>query len=544
MQHKRGIDRNQQMMLPMSIEDYVTEENPVRVVDAYVESLDMKAQGIEGEPRETGRPSYDPKDMLKLYIYGYSNRIRSSRRLETETKRNVEVMWLMGGLTPDHKTIARFRQENVKALKNVFRTFVKLCQEMGLCGNEVAAIDGSKFAAVNSLEKNYNQESLEEKKRRINEKIDEKVEQYLSMIEENDEKEADAPKLTKEELATAITELIERREMYEGMENQLKETGERQISTVDPDSKRMKVANGGSDVCYNVLTAVDEKNKLIVDYDVTNQCNDKNQLAGIAISAKETLGVKELTVVADTGFFVASDIAECMANGITAHVSSEYESVTFCIPATREEATEPIDFTNQGKNVLVRERNIGLCPMGTILYPRSYRKSTGSAVYSNPKACKNCPHRECCTEYDRELKVKMPQAEFTKEYDAEALYVRQITYSADKVLLRRRKEIVEHPFGTIKRSMDAAYCLLKGIPKVNGEFALTFLAYNMKRAINIIGVKPLVRFLMAVRDRLLPFFARQNDKYLPYSLRYIVFYLIFGLFSPFSHFLTLYLVGS
>jgi len=519
MRFKTGIDRNQQTMLPKSIEDYVTEENPVRVVDAYVESLDMKEEGFESEPKETGRPAFDPRDMLKLHVYGYMNRIRSSRRIEAETKRNIEVIWLVGGLRPDHKTIARFRKDNKKALRKVFHAFVKLCQEMGLYGNEIVGIDGSKFEAVNSLEHNYNEESLEEKTRRI----DEKIEKYLSEVEENDEKERDMPEATehrKEEITAAIAELKERKAVYEGMKEQLKESGEKQISTVDPDSRRMKVANGGSDVCYNVLIAVDEKNKLIANYEVTNQCNDKNQLAGMAISTKELLGVEKMAAMADTGFFVATDIAECMANGITAHVSSEYESVTFCLPSTREEAGEAVDFSNQGKNVYVRERNIGLCPMGNILYPRSYRESTGSAVYSNPKACRKCPHREHCKAYDRELKVKMPRAEFTKEYNVEDLYIRQITYRADKALLRRRKEIVEHPFGTIKRSMDARYCLLRGIPKVTGEFALIFLAYNMKRAINILGVQPLVRYLQAVKARRLPFFVRQKAKRLSHPLRH------------------------
>jgi len=487
----RGSDRYQQTMFPEVIDDYITEENPVRVIDAYIDSLKLAELEFKAIPADTGRPPYDPKDMLKLYLYGYFNKLRSSRKLEAETKRNIELMWLINKLSPDHKTIAEFRRNNAKALKNVFRDFVKLCQKLGLYGNELAAVDGSKFRAVNSVENNFNREKLEERIKRI----DEKMEQYLSELNENDEAESDAPKHTKEEIGAAIAELSARKEGYESMKARLDETGETQISTVDPDSKRMKQANGGSGICYNIQTAVDAENKMIADYEVTNHCNDKNLLAPMAKSAKETLGVDKLAVIADTGYFVASDLAECITNGITPHVSSEYESVTFCVPATAEEASEPQQFSNQGKNVFIRERNIGLCPMGCVLYPNSYRESINAAVYSNTKACRNCPHRAGCKNYDRELKVKMPLSEFTKQYNDSGLHVKQITYSADKTLLRKRKEIVEHPFGTIKRHMDSSYCLMKGIAKVSGEFALSFCAYNLKRAINILGAAKMLQVI-------------------------------------------------
>ena len=496
MRYIAGSDRYQQTMLPEIIDDYVTEENPVRVIDAYIDSLEMAKLGIKATPAETGRPSYHPKDMLKLYIYGYFNRLRSSRKLETETKRNIELMWLMNKLSPDHKTIARFRKDNVKALKNIFRDFVKLSQKLGLYGNELEAIDGSKFKAVNSVDNNFNRQKLDDRILRIDEKLD----RYFSEMSENDKNESDAPKHTKEEIATAIEELTVKRENYESMRARLDETGETQISTVDTDARRMKLANGGSDVCYNVQIAVDAKHKMIGDYDVTNHCNDKNLLAPMAKSVKETLGVEKIAVSADTGYFVVSDLADCIINGITPHVSSEYDSVTFCVPATAEEVNEPQNFDHQGKNVLIKERNIGLCPMGCILYPRSYRKSTNVAVYSNAKACRACPHRKNCKPYDRELKVKMPACEFSKEYNDEGLRVKQITYSPDKSLLQKRKEIAEHPFGTIKRQMDASYCLLKGVVNVAGEFALTFLAYNLKRAINVLGVAFMIQAIRTQRS--------------------------------------------
>ena len=488
----KGQCRSQILLLPEALDDYITEENPVRVIDAYVDSLNLSEHGIKAEPAETGRPPYNPQDMLKLYIYGYFNKLRSSRRLEAETHRNMELIWLMSKLTPDHKTIARFRKENAKALKNIFHSFVKLCRKLGLYGCELIAIDGSKFKAVNSLENNYNHEKLDDRLKRI----DEKLEEYFSELDANDDIEAAVRKNTKSEIEAAISELSARKETYEGLKVRLDETNQTQISTIDPDARRMKQADGSSDVCYNVQTAVDAKNKMIVDYNVTNNCNDKNLLSPMVASAKEVLEVEGITALADTGFFVATDIAECITNGDTVHVSNEHESITMCIPVLPEEAAEavkPQDFENTGKNVFIKERNLGLCPMGAVLYPVSYRKSKGAAIYSNRKACKDCPHRENCKEYDRELQVKMHPDDFTKEYNDKNLGIKQIIYSPDRTLLPKRKELVEHPFGTLKRSMDSAYCLLKGIKNVCGEFALSFLVYNLKRAINILGINGLLK---------------------------------------------------
>jgi transposase len=478
-------------MLPDVLDDYISENNPVRVIDIFIDSLDLRDMKIGAHDNETGRPPYNPKDTLKLYVYGYFNKIRSSRRLEKEAARNVELMWLLNRLTPDHKTIANFRKNNAKALKNVFREFVQLCKRLDLYGNELMAIDGSKFSAVNSLDNNFNQQRLEDRIKRI----DEKLEKYLSELNDNDIVESDDQPLTQEEILAAIKELQERRQKYDDMNSELAETGEAQISITDPDAKRMKTGNGAKDVCFNVQTAVDDKNKMIIEYEVTNSCTDKNLLAKTAISAKEALGVEEIDAVADTGYFVATDLVECMLNGIQPHVSSEHENITMCLPVSNEEINEPVDFNNQGKNVFIKERNVGICPMGNILYPQSYRKSKGATIYSNRKACKECPHRDRCKEYDKELQIKMPSSEFTKEYNADGLHVKQITYAPSKEFLTKRKSIVEHPFGTIKRNMDSGYCLMRGLENVQGEFALTFLTYNLKRAINILGVHNIIQAL-------------------------------------------------
>ena len=481
------------------------------MIDAYVDSIKLDGVGIKPEPAGTGRPPYNPRDMLKLYIYGYFNRIRSSRRLEKESGRNIELMWLICRLVPDYKTISRFRRDNVKALKAVFRDFVKLCRKLELYGNELLAIDGSKFKAVNSLDNNFNHKRLDDRLKRIDEKLD----QYLSELNENDNIESDTVTHSKEEIAGIITELTERKQKYEilktelterkqkyeKLKTELTETEQTQISTVDPDARRMKTANKSSEMCYNIQTAVDSKNKLIAEYEVTNHCTDKNLLTAIAVSAKETLGADAISVTADNGYFVATDIANCIQNGITPHVSSEHDSITFCVPATAEEAASetntPKEFNNKGKHVYVSDRNVGICPMGNIMYPQSYSIARGSAVYRNANACRNCPQRaHCKSYYDRQLEVTMAQSAFTKEYNDTELFVKQIIYVPDKTIMRKRKSIAEHPFGTIKRNMDSAYCLLKRTENVRGEFALTYLVYNLKRAINILGV---TKLLQAIR---------------------------------------------
>jgi transposase len=488
MKYIEGQDRHQQTMFPEVIDDYISPENPVRVIDAFVDNLDLVELDFYNVLNEYGRPKYNPKDMLKLYIYGYFNKIRSSRRLETETLRNVELMWLLNKLSPDHKTISNFRKHNVKALKKVFRMFVKLCLELNLYGRELVAIDGSKFRAVNSPDNNFNQKKLDDRLKRIEEKLS----RYLLQLNKNDEEEAYIPNHTQEEIESIIAKLRDRKQVYEDMKNHLSESGQTQLSTTDPDAKRMKQSDGSSNVSFNIQTAVDEENRLVVNYQVTNNANDKNLLYPMAESAKEILGVEELTTLSDTGYFVPTDIVKCLADGITPHISSEYDSITICVPCPADETNIPKKFDNKGKNIYIEERNVGICAMGHILYPTHYSTSRGAGQYRNPKACINCPHRGECKDYYRRVERKMQESDFSTEYDDKDLYIKQIKYSADKDLLRKRKSIVEHPFGTIKRNMDSSYCLLKGKCNVEGEFALTFLAYNMKRAINILGVPRLL----------------------------------------------------
>jgi len=481
-----GENRNQITLMPDSVEDYVDDNNSVRVIDAYINSLSLAGLGFsKPQPNDTGRPMYDPKDLLKLYVYGYMNKIRSSRRLETETKRNLEVIWLLGKLSPDHKTISRFRHDNPAALKNVFRDFVKLCMKLNLYGKELVAIDGSKFKAVNSKDRNFGAKKLEERIARI----DAKIEEYLKELEDSDWKE-DAAENEKsaEEIALIITELAERKATYESYADELAQTGETQKSLTDPDS-RLMMSNGKMDICYNVQTAVDAKNKLIVEFDIINNATDNNQITPMAERAKEILEVDALTAIVDAGYDSVQDIVTGMNQGVDIHVAGT--DFDICVPTDETEAQEIISHKD-GRCVYFAERNIALCPMGKALHPGFYKKAKGHGVFYNYKACKLCTCK-CTNEVrGRRYQVPMAEADFSKIYDDKNLCVKKIRIAPNEEISRQRKSIVEHPFGTIKRNMDAGYCLTKGFENVSGEFSLAFLAYNLKRAINILGCKKLI----------------------------------------------------
>jgi len=485
-----GEEREQTVLLPDSIEEYVGENNAVRVIDAYINSLDLcEMDFAKPEPHDTGRPMYDPKDLLKLYVYGYMNRIRSSRRLENETKRNLEVIWLLGKLSPDHKTIARFRHDNTKALKKVFCNFVRMCVKLGLYGKELVAIDGSKFKAVNSRKRNFTENQIQDKIAKISVKIDE----YLTELEKNDVIEDGASgERTKEEIAQIISNLKEHKDRYQGYADELEKTGEKQKSLTDGESRLMTTNSAKMDVCYNVQTAVDSKNKLIVDFEVTNQANDKNNITPMAKSAMELFEVEKITAVVDAGYNSMQDIIRAKMQGIDVHVAETDMDV--CLPEKEGEGGAEITSHHKGRCVYIVERNIALCPMGKVLYPRSHSKSNGGVgVYHNAEACEQCLCK-CTINVDKKFVFQVPMAKekFSKKYNDQGLVVKQIRIKPDKEKMKLRKSIVEHPFGTIKRTMDAGYCLTKGIKNVAGEFSLTFLAYNLKRVINILGCAKLI----------------------------------------------------
>lgn len=477
-EHIQGLSRQQVVLLPELLDDYITEENPVRFVDAFVDSLDLKALGFRrAEPEETGRPPYDPSDLLKLYVYGYLNQVRSSRKLERECQRNVEVMWLMEKLTPDFKTIADFRKDNIDCIKPVFKEFVYLCRSLDLFGAELVAIDGSKFKAVNSTKRNLNGKTLGERLKRV----EERIAQYLKEMEEDDRSESvgSSGGAKVDALKEKIGKLDERRQEYVRAQNLMKETGQREVSLTDPDSRLMKADSQKLDVCYNVESAVDSKSHLVVDYDVTNHPNDRSQLARIAQKARGTLDVERLDVTADKGFCTGRELKECEENGITTFVAIPDETMpnkSLGVPApefySQRFSYDPL-------------RDVYVCPANQVMSFWKGRYRNRGRLYRTG-ACASCPLRGRCT------RNKLGRVIFRSEYQDVTDRLRARLSEAQGLdKLDRRKEIVEHPFGTMKRAFNQGYLLLKGLRKANGEVGFTMLAYDMRRAINILGTKRL-----------------------------------------------------
>lgn len=481
--HIEGMSREQVILLPDVLDDYVGEENLVRFVDAFVDSLDLAELGFRrAEPEETGRPPYNPSDLLKLYIWGYLNQVRSSRKLERECQRDVEVMWLMKKLAPDFKTIADFRKDNVDCIKPVFKEFVFLCRSLDLFGAELVAIDGSKFKAVNSRNRNFNEKTLAERLRRV----DERIAQYLKEMEENDatdeERNDSAAKV--EGLKEKIAKLDEKRQEYIRAQSLMKETGQKEVSLTDPDSRLMRVDSQKLDVCYNVESAVDSKNHLVVDYDVTNISDDHNELAKMVEAAKETLEVEELDVTADKGFYSGKELKKCEENGITTYVSIPEETMPY-----KRIGVPELEFYS-GKFAYDPSRDAYICPanheMGFWKKSSDGRGKNRGRLYRTG-ACATCPFRSRCT------RNKLGRIIFRSEYQDVNDRLRARLRSDDGLgKLSRRKEIAEHPFGTMKRAFNQGYLLLRGLRKVKGEVGFTMLAYNMRRAINILGTRRLI----------------------------------------------------
>lgn len=483
MKYIQGDDRYQPTLLPPILDDYINENNPVRVIDAFVDNLGIAELGFaKSKTSDTGRPPYSPRDMLKLCIYGYFNKVRSSRKLETETYRNVEVMWLLNNLKPDHKTISRFRKDNLAPIKGVFDSFVKLCLKMNLYNRQLISIDGSQFAAVNSKERNYSVGKLQDRITRINTHISE----YLTEIETSDS--YDNKISDSENVCEIVAKLKARKTKYEDMLNKMEESGETQISLTDPDSRLLTKLNSHK-MAYNVQTAVDGDNAMVVDFEVVNT-PDRGKMHQLTSKCKDVLGTDSLTSLADKGYISTTDIAACVADGITANVCMDEDSLDFCIE-TDEDCEKPLSYVN-GRIVYIKERNICVCPMGEILYPGSYRQKRRVGRYYNTKACARCAHK-CVSGRFAEGEISMKKFDFSKEYNDTDLKLKQIHYVPDKELLKRRKSLSEHPFGIVKRCLGADYLLLKGFSGVRAEMALAYLAFNMKRAVNILGIKPIIQ---------------------------------------------------
>ena len=476
MSYIEGQPRRQKILFPDVIDDYIRDDNPVRFIDVFVDSLDFKELGFKySDTKETGRPPYNPADMLKLYLYGYLNRIRSSRRLEKETHRNVELMWLLKKLAPDFKTIADFRKDNKRAIRGVCKQFILFCKGLDLFGCELIAIDGSKFKASNSKKRNFNERKL---KRKLME-IEDKVEEYLIELDENDRVERDVPYPDKEELEKKIDELKERKDEYNKLLKDIKESGDTQISLTDPDARNMP-NNQRTEVSYNVQFTVDNKHKLIIDYDITNEVNDQHQLSKMAKRAKEILGVEEIEALADKGYYNGEEIKECIDNGIKPYVPELKHAVSKKIDKPRPEFYKDKFRYN-------KEKDVYICPEGRELrYSGKGRHNGKNGRLYNSKECGCCEKQSLCT--------KNKNGRIIYRWEHEGILDNMIDrIKKDKEKVKLRNSLIEHIFGTIKRNFNQGYLLLRGKEKVSAEIGLTVLAYNITRVINIVGLEKLIK---------------------------------------------------
>ena len=461
------FDRNQVNLMPLAFDELIDENNPVRVIDAFVEMLDMnKLNCVYATSKATGRPPYNPKDLLKLYIYGYFNGIRTSRKLERECKRNIELMWLLNNLTPDDKTISSFRKDNKTAVISTFKQFSVLCHELNLIGKEIVAIDGSKFRACNSRRKSYTKRKIE----KMLVHFEQAANKYIELLEqsEKDQTVTDISNL-KEKLENAMNRIKE----LNILAIEVEEKGE--ISITDSDSRHMSVSNNGTDISHNVQTAVDEKHHLIVAVDVTSNAQDNGQLTPMADQVKQELGVEEITLLADKGYYNGECLKHCQENGITAIVSKQkYGSKTGDDNYTRD------------KFLYNKEKDVFVCPQGQELICKSSKKA--KRIKYKTEACKNCLYQTNCTtsEKGRDISIN----EYFENYEkADSLFAEYIN------LYKKRQMIVEHPYGTIKRSLGYTYFLTRGHDNVKNESYLHCLTYNLIRVITIMGVAPLVDIL-------------------------------------------------
>jgi len=466
----QGVNRGQISLL--SLEDMVDEKSMVRVIDRFVEVQDLAALGFEKtEPAWTGRPAYAPKALTKLYVYGYENGIRSSRKLERESRRNVEAMWLVEGVTPDYKTIAEFRKNNLRPLQKLFREFVKLCKAWDLIGGELLAQDGTKMKASNNKKMNFSRKKLDARLARL----DEQIAQYFSDIEQNDNAETEA------EVPAELTQLLERKELYEAYQKQLEESGENELSVVDPDARLMGNNRGGVEMAYNVQSAVDGKHDIVVAYDVSMNPSDQHQLGPMVKRVQRALKIKRFTVLADKGYYNGKDLRQVKRYKVTAIVARQK-------PSDSKELAE--EFRSE-KFIYHAESDTYTCPAGQSLSSRN-KKTSKRRNFTNKAACASCPNKSKCIGGNAEHRTvtRNQYGAYFDEVDRRL--------AENQALYKRRQQMVEHPFGTIKRTMNGGYFLLRTRRKVRVEVALLFLGYNLKRAVKVLGFEGIMARLDAI----------------------------------------------
>jgi transposase len=471
----QGEHRGQSTLLPESLDDYVSDTNPVRVVDVFVDELDLITLGFESAvPAETGRPAYHPAVMLKIYIYGYLNRIQSSRRLEREAQRNVELMWLTGRLMPDFKTIANFRKNNGKAIRGVCRQFVVLCQQLGLFSENLVAIDGSKFKAVNHRDRNFTSAKL---KRRM-EEIESSISRYLAALDAADKEEPKSSGPRGGGLEEKIAKLKEQMKALQAIEIQLEASPDKQVSLTDPDARSMMTSGKGI-VGYNVQAAVDTRHHLIVAHEVTNEGHDRDQLSSMALQAREAMNVQSLSVVADRGYYKSGEILACHEAGISAYV-----------PKTLSSRAKYDGRFGNNEFVYDVANDVYVCPAQEVLIWRNAYADNGRMLNSYWSSnCRSCSIKAQCTPA-RERKIRRWEHETVLED-------MQVRLDNAPQMMTIRKRTVEHPFGTLKQWMGATHFLTRRLAGVSTEMSLNVLAYNFKRVLKILGAQNLMKALVA-----------------------------------------------
>ncbi|MFV1853102.1 MAG: IS1182 family transposase [Thalassospira sp.] len=474
-----GVSRDQASFLPECLDDFIGADNPVRVVDVFVDALDLRDLGFERvDPRSTGRPSYHPAVLLKLYIYGYLNRVQSSRRLEREAGRNVEVMWLLGRLVPDHKTIADFRRDNGPEIRKVCSRFVELCRRIGLLAEASVAIDGSKFKAVNNRDRNFTKAKMA----RRTKQIEESVERYLHQLDSADRQEpTEAVRSRVVRLHEKIDKLQAEMQRLKALEVEMMASPDEQVSLTDPDARSMATSGRGSGVVgYNVQAAVDTTHHLIVAHDVIQSGSDRSSLTPMAELAKQAFKVDKIDVVADRGYFSSEQIKACADVGVTPTLP------------------KPVTTGMKAKGIFGKHdfryldgQDIYICPANQTLSFISHKRETGGLNLRRygATACKACAMKARCTTATQRVVTRWEHEHLLDDV--------QRRLDNNPLAMRIRRETVEHPFGTIKARMGATHFLMKRLKNVKTETALSVLAYNLTRVMNILGTGPLIHAIRA-----------------------------------------------
>jgi transposase len=473
-----GEDRRQSLLLPDSLDNYVTEDNPVRVVEVFIDELDLGALGFEGvQPAATGRPAYHASTMLKIYLYGYLNRVQSSRRLEREAQRNVELMWLTGRLAPDFKTIANFRRDNGPAIRAACAQFVVLCRQLSLFTRAVVAIDGSKFKAVNNRDRNF---TVAKVAKRL-EQVDASIVRYLAALDRADRDEGDVAEAKTTRIKDKIAGLRRQMQALREMQKTVEAAPDQQVSLTDPDARSMATSGRGTGVVgYNVQTAVDAEHHLIVAHEVTNQGHDRSQLAPMGLKAQQATGCETITALADRGYFSGDQVLSCEGTGVVP-----------IVPKTETSSGTKRGFFTRADFIYDAEHDHYTCPAGAQLTKANRRADHAEDFdfYRHLSACFTCPLKSKCTP------TKLRRI---KRWEHEAVLDKmqvRLDRMPDAMLIRRQS--VEHPFGTLKAWMGATHFLTRTLKNVRTEMSLLVLAYNIKRMISLFGVGPLMAAIRA-----------------------------------------------